>query len=96
MVLLSLVFGVSCVYLWVSCVYLGFCRFAVCSPNSKNLQAMWHFAFLSHIFTLFLVIYIISNINFRGGLLFYAVLSPSLTLHKPYSALFFFQISAAL
>jgi len=31
-VLLGLVFGVSCVYLWVSCVYLGCCRFVLSVP----------------------------------------------------------------
>ena len=29
MVLLALVFGVSCVYLWISSAYNGCCRFAL-------------------------------------------------------------------
>ena len=32
LVLLGLVFGVSSVYLWVSCVYLGCCRFVLSVP----------------------------------------------------------------
>jgi len=32
LVLLGLVFGVSCVYLWVSCIYLGCCRFVLSVP----------------------------------------------------------------
>jgi len=34
LVLLGLVFGVSCVYLWVSCICFGCCRF-VCQYHSQ-------------------------------------------------------------
>jgi len=66
-----------------------------CSPNNNMcggvmVWAKWRFTFFCHIYSPFLVIYII--MYFHGGLLLLQtcpLILPSLTLRKPYSALFF-------